>query len=679
MLRPCLIVGMAALLLPLGESVAAESIHTSVYPVAVDTSANATPFSVFVEISDWEEMAFQSADIRVTRTGNGSHFRIWRDSMWVSASLYSNCPSVTLDSIGGWAGWIFLKAEDVSSTEFKAYARKADTTSPQIEEETSHLIALLDGATNSGWLEGHIYADSLLTTELEGIAVLAMDSEERLAGLYINEPNSVDEGHSSEPGYFRMSSPSGIIESLQFRSLENEPVQGYTISAPPWVITGGSTRSVDDSSMTVLISIRDTFGMAADTLSLPIDIDTATALGICAVELSLNFNGEIVEFVGLDSSNTLVGDAGWLVEYHLANDTLELAMAGSSHLSGSGRLVSLVFSVVEEATIGNSTSFHFESLLLNESGIGPDGYGEDGLLTVISRWGDVSGDGGVHAYDAALILKWIVDPAGASLLPHQLIVADGDLDGEITAYDASVILQWIVGRIDELPYPGLKLTLASLRLDDFGGYPGQTISVPIHLDESYNLYSTEATVCHDPMVLKVVNIEGTRPGYFFSHRLGEGKVRFVYAGSESVSGGEPLALLTFSVLDGAQEGCTLSLRDVRMNNLPREPMSQTAEFRLVTSTESSARFYLNQNYPNPFANETTISFGIMNRCRVSLKIYNVSGELVKVLLDGPHDPAYYRYSWDGRDESGSPLGSGVYFCRMETGKYSLTRKLSLIR
>ena len=679
MSRLCVVVGMAALMLPLGESATEESIQTSVYPFAIDTSVNATPCAVFVVISDWEEMASQSANIRVTRAGSGSHFKIWSDSTWVSASLYSSCPLVTLDSTGGWAGWICLRTEGVSSTDFKAYARKADTTLPQIEEEGSHSVTLLDGTSNSGWLEGHIYTDSSFTAGLEGIAVVAIDSEQRLAGVYLSEANRVDEGYLGEPGYFKVSSPSGMIESLEFRSGQNEQVEGYTISTAPWIITSASTRSVDDSSMTVLVSIPDTFGMSTDTLSIPVNVDSATALGICAVELSLSFDGEIVGFVGIDTSNTLVRDAGWLVEHNLVDDTLRLAMAGSSDLSGSGPLVNLIFSVVEEATVGSSTSLHFEDLLLNESGMGPDGYAEDGSLMVTSGWGDVSGDGAVHAYDAALLLKWIVDPVGQSLKPHQLIVADADLDGEITAYDGSLILQWIVGNIKELPHPGLRLTSASLRVDDFEGYPGQTLSVPILTEESCDLYSVEATACYDPMVLELLSIESTRPGHFFSHEVEEGTLRFVYAGSECGSDDGPLALLSFRVATHAVKGCILSLEALRINNLPRETINQSAHFRLLNSAGISTEFYLDQNYPNPFADETTISFGIMKRCQVSLKIYDVSGELVKVLADGLYGPAYFRYSWDGTDESGRLLGSGVYFCRMKAGKYSLTRKVSLIR
>lgn len=671
-----LTLGMVVPLLLLGEALHSQSIQTSLYPVAVDTSTNATPFAVFVVISDWEELAFQSANIRVTRPASGSHFRIWKDSVWMSASKYGNCPSVTLDSTGGWAGWIFLKAEGVSSPEFKAYARKADTTAPQIEEDESHQVTLIDGVTTSGWLEGHVYVDSLFTTGLEQVAVLAMDSEERLIGVYLTEDNSIDDGYPAETGYFRMSSPVGIVESVEFRNLQNEPIEAYTISTPPWVITGGSTRSID--SVCVLLSIPDTFAMATDTLLIPIEIDTTSGLGICAVELSLSFNGEIIEFIGLDTSNTLIGDVSWLIEQNLVGDTLHLAMAGASDLSGNGKLINLIFSVQEEAEIGNSTLIHFEDLLFNEVGVGPDGYGKDGSLIVVSRWGDVSGDGDVHAYDAALVLKWVVDPDGNPLLSHQLIVADVDLDGEITAYDGSLILQWVVGSVDSLPHPGLKFTSAWLRLEDFEGCPGDTVFLPIYLEESEGLFSIEATLCYDPMVLNFLNITPTLSGQIFSHGLEDDKVRFVFAGSREVTR-DTLVLFTFLVLPDAKDECPISLEGVRMNNLSIQSEAGVAKFKVVAPAQTSGEFYLNQNYPNPFVHETTISFEIRHSCWISLRIYNISGELVRVLFNGPYEPGYYRYSWDGEDSFGRRLGSGVYFCRLETEKYSLTRKMSLIR
>ncbi len=76
---------------------------------------------------------------------------------------------------------------------------------------------------------------------------------------------------------------------------------------------------------------------------------------------------------------------------------------------------------------------------------------------------------------------------------------------------------------------------------------------------------------------------------------------------------------------------------------------------------------------------TTISFDLAQKGPVSLRIYNVAGRLVRTLVDGERDAGSYSEIWDGKNETGSSLGSGVYFLRMKTGAFESTRKLVLLR
>lgn len=89
--------------------------------------------------------------------------------------------------------------------------------------------------------------------------------------------------------------------------------------------------------------------------------------------------------------------------------------------------------------------------------------------------------------------------------------------------------------------------------------------------------------------------------------------------------------------------------------------------------------YLAQNAPNPFNPSTVISFGLTARGRVTLSIYDVTGRLVRVLIDEDRDAGHYRESWDGRGAHGSTVASGVYFYRLRAGTFSETRKMVLTR
>ncbi len=96
--------------------------------------------------------------------------------------------------------------------------------------------------------------------------------------------------------------------------------------------------------------------------------------------------------------------------------------------------------------------------------------------------------------------------------------------------------------------------------------------------------------------------------------------------------------------------------------------------------ELPTHLVLDQNTPNPFNAATRIRIGLPEGERVTLAIYNVRGERVAVLRQGEVVPAgYHADIWSGTDAAGRPVGSGVYFCRLQAGATMLTRRLVLLR
>ncbi len=88
---------------------------------------------------------------------------------------------------------------------------------------------------------------------------------------------------------------------------------------------------------------------------------------------------------------------------------------------------------------------------------------------------------------------------------------------------------------------------------------------------------------------------------------------------------------------------------------------------------------LRSNYPNPFNPTTTIAYDLAKSGNVNLKIYNVKGQLVKNLYNGPQSAGRHHLTWSGRDESNRPVASGVYFYRLETQGYTSTRKMLMMK
>jgi len=99
----------------------------------------------------------------------------------------------------------------------------------------------------------------------------------------------------------------------------------------------------------------------------------------------------------------------------------------------------------------------------------------------------------------------------------------------------------------------------------------------------------------------------------------------------------------------------------------------------VTAKTEGYAFALHQNAPNPFNPTTTISFTLPEEARAALVIYDVNGRSVKTLADDVVGEGYHERVWDGTDQSGSHVGSGVYFCRLTAGGRTLTRKLVLLK
>lgn len=93
-----------------------------------------------------------------------------------------------------------------------------------------------------------------------------------------------------------------------------------------------------------------------------------------------------------------------------------------------------------------------------------------------------------------------------------------------------------------------------------------------------------------------------------------------------------------------------------------------------TSTGIPASFSLLQNYPNPFNPATVIEFNIPKNEFVTLKVYSISGELVKVLLSSNINAGSYKYSFDG-----TGLSSGIYFYQIQSGEFFETKKMILIK
>jgi len=90
-------------------------------------------------------------------------------------------------------------------------------------------------------------------------------------------------------------------------------------------------------------------------------------------------------------------------------------------------------------------------------------------------------------------------------------------------------------------------------------------------------------------------------------------------------------------------------------------------------------FQLKQNYPNPFNPTTVISYTIAEQSNVFLAVYNVRGQLVRILVNGVVQPGENQVQWNGRDASGQLAPSGIYFYKLKTKSVVLSRKMLFLK
>lgn len=109
-------------------------------------------------------------------------------------------------------------------------------------------------------------------------------------------------------------------------------------------------------------------------------------------------------------------------------------------------------------------------------------------------------------------------------------------------------------------------------------------------------------------------------------------------------------------------------------------------FRYDTSTDVVSdpailprRFSLSQNYPNPFNATTTIDYEVLHTRQITIDIMNILGQRVRSLVYEIRGPGVYQAVWDGKNDTGKEVSSGVYLCRLKTHDFGAVVKMVLLK
>jgi len=143
----------------------------------------------------------------------------------------------------------------------------------------------------------------------------------------------------------------------------------------------------------------------------------------------------------------------------------------------------------------------------------------------------------------------------------------------------------------------------------------------------------------------------------------------------TIGGAGDVAILTFRPL---ADGYALDFEEAIVRNAKNEDLLAELE-GCESRPETPTAFGLAQNVPNPFNPVTTIAYDVPHEARVAIRVYDVAGRLVRTLVDDAEGPGRHEAVWNGRNDRGEAVGSGVYFCTMEAGEFRATGKMLLLK
>jgi hypothetical protein len=196
-----------------------------------------------------------------------------------------------------------------------------------------------------------------------------------------------------------------------------------------------------------------------------------------------------------------------------------------------------------------------------------------------------------------------------------------------------------------------------------------------------NVFSSDIELAFDSKVLRAVSVEaaGAASKAMFEGRVREGTVRLHLASAEPLASTGALASIEFEVAEDVRGTVQspISFRRVFLNELDLNAEAAAGE---ITVHGKPTSYALGQNYPNPFNPLTVISYQVPeDGVRVRLEIYDLTGRLVRVLVDEQQSAGEYRVTWEGLDNRGFRVSSGLYFYRLSSGSFVSVRKMMMLK
>jgi hypothetical protein len=286
--------------------------------------------------------------------------------------------------------------------------------------------------------------------------------------------------------------------------------------------------------------------------------------------------------------------------------------------------------------------------------------------------GDINADGIIGTADATIALQSAVGTKTFTMPADTIDFWAGDVtgNGTVSALDASYILRKVAG--DTVTFAP-KLAKAFSGMVEFGKATAisNTVTIPVKVSNAQNVTAVTFTVNVDS---KTASFEGTKTSlpkdWIVMSSNANGVVTVAMAGLTPISSSD---VATISITLKDKEASI----NINGSGFVNEAASQGLSLENVRMVPSE--YALDQNYPNPFNPTTTIKYQLTQDSKVNLTIYNLQGQVVRTLVNDNVAAGFQSITWNGKNEMGQTVASGMYMYRIQAGSFVSVKKMLMLK